>query len=432
MLELTIAFALIALNGLFALSELAVVSARKPRLRTMVGQGRPGAAAALALAEQPGRLLSTVQIGITLIGILAGAFSGAALSERFDTVLEGWGVPTRVAEPLAYVLVIGFITYLSVIVGELVPKHFALKNAEGVACAVAPSMTLISRVAAPVVWLFDASTRLVFRLIGGSAEGDAAITDQDIHTLMAEATSAGVIEPGEKRMIAGVMRLADRPVRGLMTPRTEVDWIDLNAGEEEMRQRLLTTPHSLLPAGEGSPDSMVGVVQTREVLAALLRGEPLDLRGRTRPAPVVPDTLDALDALETLRGATVPMALVHDEYGHFQGVVTPADALDAIAGLFQSDAGRQEPEAVRREDGSWLLSGAMPVDEMAEELGLVLPVDRGYQTVAGFVLAQLGHLPATGERVDALAWRFEVVDMDGRRIDKVIAARITGLSGTET
>jgi putative hemolysin len=422
--ELAVAAVLILLNGVFALSELAVVSARKARLKTMVVRRRPGARAALALAEEPGRFLSTVQIGITLVGILAGAYSGAALAERFDTVLEGWGMPTPVAEPLAYALVISAITYLSVVVGELVPKHLALRNPEGIACALAPTMTLISRVGAPVVWLLDASTRAVFRLFGQTAESANAITDEEIRTIVAEAETAGVIETDERRMISGVLRLGDRAVRGIMTPRTEVDGLDLQDDEETIRMRLVNTPHSRLPVSQGDPDNIIGVIQARELLAAMLSGKPLDVRGALRAAPIMPDTLDALDALNVLREADVLMGLVHDEYGHFEGVVTPADILDAIAGAFRSDEEAGEPEAVQREDGSWLLAGGMPADEMADQLGIALPPARDYETVGGFLISHLGHLPATGEATTVPGWRFEVVDLDGRRIDKVLATRL--------
>lgn len=424
MLELVIAAVLIVLNGVFALSELAIVSARKARLRMMADQARKGAAAALELAENPGRFLSTVQIGITLVGILAGAFSGAVLGARLTEALAFLGLARWLAEPLGYGLVIGAITFLSVVVGELVPKHLALKNAEGIACAVAPLMAAISKAAAPMVWLLDASTRLVFRLFGQSTESDSAVTEEEIKTIVAEAETAGVIETDERKMIAGVLRLGDRAVRGVMTPRTEVDWINLEDDVATIRRVLIESPHSRLPVGEGLQDNMLGVVQTRELLAALLRGEPLDPRGRLRPAPIIPDTLDALDALTVLREAEVPMALVHDEYGHFEGVLTPADILDAIAGAFRSDEGDDEPEAVQRDDGSWLLAGWMPADEMAEQLGIALPERRDYETVAGLVLAELHHLPQAGEKVEVFGWRFEVVDMDGRRIDKVLASRI--------
>ncbi len=424
MLELTIALVLIGFNGLFALSELAVVSSRRARLKLMAEQGRAGARAALALADDPGRFLSTVQIGITLVGILAGAFSGAALGARLSEVLSGYGLSPRFAEPIGYALVIGLITYLSVIIGELVPKHLALRNAEGIACAVAPAMTVVSRIAAPLVRLLDASTRAVFWLFGQSTAVESAVTEEEIRTMVAEAETAGVIESEERQMIAGVLRLGDRLVRGVMTPRTDVDWIDLADDEEEIRRRLRRTPHSRLPVVDGDPDNVVGVVMVRDVLADLLDGKPLDVRAHVRPAPVVPDTLDALEALNVLRTADVPMALVHDEYGHFEGIVTPADALEAIAGAFRSGVESPGDDAVQREDGSWLFSGSLPADEMADKLSVVLPSPRDYQTVAGLVIAHLHHLPQVGEYVDAFGWRFEVVDLDGRRIDKILARRV--------
>jgi putative hemolysin len=423
-LELAIAAFLIVLNGIFALSELAIVSARRARLKTLADSGRVGAGAALALAENPGRFLSTVQIGITLVGILAGAFSGAALGAMVTDLFLAQGMREWAAEALGYGLVIGAITYFSVVIGELVPKHLALRNAEGIACAVAPFMSFLSRAAAPLVWFLDASTRLVFRLFGTTTDNAAAVTEEEIKTIVAEAETAGVIEVDERRMISGVLRLGDRAVRGVMTPRTDVDWIDLTDDEAEIQKSLIDTPHSRVPVAEGDPDNMIGVIQSRELLASLLAGQPLDLRAHVRTAPVVPDTLDALDALNVLREAEVPMALVHDEYGHFEGVVTPADILDAIAGAFRSDEETSEPEALQRDDGSWLLAGWMPADEMAEQLGLVLPENRGYETVAGLVIGELQHLPATGEAVETLGWRFEVIDMDGRRIDKILASRL--------
>lgn len=421
MIELVIAFVLIGINGVFALSELAVVSARRPRLKTMVDQRRKGAAAALKLAEDPGRFLSTVQIGITLVGILAGAFSGAALGQMLSVELLSRGVPERFAEPLGFTIVIGAITYLSVIIGELVPKQLALRHAEAIACAMAPFMTWLSRAALPAVWLLDASTKAVFRLFRLEAGPDTAVTEEEIKTIVAEATTAGVIDQDERRMISGVLRLGDRPVRGLLTPRTDVDWIDLADGPDGLREALLETRHSRLPVADGDPDNIVGVVQSRDILAALLQGRTPDLRAHLKPAPVVPDTVDALDVLAILRDAEVPMVVVHDEYGHFEGIVTPADILETIAGVFRSEGDAEEADAFQRADGSWLLAGSMPVDDMADTLGVRLPEQREYHTVAGFLISSLQHLPATGETVDALDWRFEIVDMDGRRIDKVLA-----------
>jgi putative hemolysin len=422
--EIAVVLVLITLNGLFALSELAVVSSRRSRLRSLAQEGRRGANRALALASDPSRFLSTVQIGITAVGLAAGAYSGATLSADLTGILLEQGMPERAAEWLAYVGVFSAITYLSLIVGELVPKNLALRHAESIACAVAPLMTTLSRVAAPAVWLLDISTKAVFWLLRQKQQRQTTVTEEEIKMLIAEAERAGVLETGEHRMISGVLRLGDRPVRGLMTPRTEVDWLDITAGDDTIRQRVIGSTHSRLPVGEGEPDKLIGVVTTRELLAVLLSGKPLDVRACVRKAPFIPDRTDALDALEMLRDAEVPMALIHDEYGHFQGVVTPADILEAIAGVFRSDADTAEPAAVARDDGSWLLAGWMPADEMADQLGITLPARREYQTVAGFVLAYLQRLPTAGEQVEVSGWRFEVVDLDGRRIDKVLASRL--------
>ena len=422
--ELLIVLALILLNGVFALSELAVVSARLPRLRALAAASHPGAAKALALTSDPGRFLSAVQIGITLIGIINGAYSGETFGEYAVGTLKSMGTPASVAGPLGYGSVILVITYLSVIIGELVPKNLALRNAERIACRVAPFMSAVAVAAKPAVWLLDTSTQLVFRLLGRTTESAHRVTDEEIRALILEAESSGVLESGERELISGVMRLADRAVVGLMTPRTDVDWIDISATEDDIRQRLITTPHSRLPVGDGSSDALIGVVQTRDLLAGMLRGQGLELRAHIRKAPIVPETMDALDVLAVLRDAEVPMALIHNEYGDFEGLVTPADILEAIAGVFKSDNAELDPHAVERADGSWLLSGAMPVDEMADAIGLDLPQQRAYETVAGFVLAHLQHLPRVGETIDARGWVFEVIDLDGRRIDKVLASRL--------
>jgi len=422
-LEIAIICLLVVLNGVFALSELAIVSSRRLRLKSYADAGRSGAKAALELSQDPGRFLSTVQIGITLVGILAGAYSGASLGAQLEEELVRQGMTRAVAEPLGFGLVIIAITYATLVIGELVPKNFALRNPEPIACAVAPAMLFLSRLAAPVVWLLDISTKGVFRLTGHKPVAEEAVTEEEIKTLVAEAETAGVLETGERELISGVLRLGDRAVRGLMTPRTDVDWIDISGDEEAIRNKLIETPHSRLPVAEGSFDAMIGVVQTRELLAALLTGAALDVGKHVREAPIIPESTDALQVLSVLRDAKVPMALIHDEYGHFEGLVTPADVLEAIAGVFRSDTEEAEPHAVQRDDGSWLLSGSMPADEMADKLGIVLPEKRDYQTVAGLVLSSLRHLPQVGESVQISGWRFEVVDLDGRRIDKVLAHR---------
>lgn len=406
------------------MSELAIVSSRKSRLKAMAADSRAGANVALRLAEDPGRFLSTVQIGITLVGILAGVFSGAALADMLADYLRELGLSPLAANAVGYTVVVALITYFSVVVGELVPKHFALRNPERIACVMAPPMDLLSRVAAPIVWLLDSSTRMLFRLLGGDSSKETAVTEEEIKSLVAEAATAGVIENDESRMISAVLRLGDRPVRSIMTPRTDVVWLDLDETSEEIVERLRACNHSLIPVARGEIENIVGVVKVRELLGPALAGEKLDLESHLHQAPVVPDTLDALDALQVLKDADVPMALVHDEYGHFDGVITPADILDALAGAFPTGEAEEEPAAVQREDGSWLIAGWMSADDLSEQVGVVLPEKRDYETVAGLVINRLQHLPVTGEKVEAYGWRFEVVDLDGRRIDKLIATRL--------
>jgi putative hemolysin len=425
-LEIGTLIVLIIVNGLLAMSELAIVSARPARLKAMIDRSVPGSRRALQLSSDPGRFLSTVQIGITLVAVASGAFSGATLGERLGDALADNGVSLRFAHALGVSIVIAVITYFSLIVGELVPKQLALRNPETIAVRAAPFMTVIARVAAPLAWFLDLSGRGLLWLLGQREANEDRVTDEEIKMLVAEAEHHGTIESDERRMIAGVMRLGDRAVRAVMTPRTEVDWINLNAEPAVLRKTLLETEHSRLPVGEGSVDAMVGVIQTREVLAAALAGKPLDARPYVRTAPIVHDQADALDVLTTLRESEVPVALVHDEYGHFEGIVTPADILEAITGVFRADADVDEPALVHREDGSMLLAGYMPADEMADHLGINLPESRDYETVAGYILSHMHHLPATGEVVDAQGWRFEVVDLDGRRIDKIIASRLPG------
>jgi putative hemolysin len=416
---------LVGLNGLFAMAELAIVSSRKPRLKAMAKAGKRGAQSALDLAAEPGRFLSTVQIGITLIGILAGAYSGASLGGPTGERIALLGIEPETAATVGFVLVIMVTTYASLIIGELVPKQFALRSPEPIAAALALPMLWTARVTAPLVWLLDRTSALIFRLLRLRRENTNKVTAEELHLVVAEAHSAGVLEEYERAIISGVVRLADRPTREVMTPRTEVDWVDVDATPEEIREALRETPHSRLPVAEGSVDKLVGVVQARDIVTAFIDGKPLDLRALMREAPVVPDQTDAMDTLAVLRDADVPMAFVHDEYGHFEGVVTPADLLAALAGAFASDfeAGREAP-LVEREDGSWWVSGSLPADALSDQLGIALPEDRDYATTAGFALSILKHIPEVGERFAHGGWQFEIVDMDGFKIDKLLASQI--------
>ena len=417
--SLAIILALMVVNALFAMSELAIVSARKPRLEAMARRGRTGARVAIELSADPGKFLSTVQIGITLTAVLAGAFSGAALGEPVGERLEYLGLGHEAADRWGFGLVIVATTYLSLVVGELVPKQIALSAPEPIAAFAARPMRWLSRAAAPFVWLLEHSSRLLIRLLGLHRTRDSQVTAEELHLVVAEASTAGVIEENERAIISGVVRLADRPVREVMTPRTEVEWIDLGAAPD-----LAALPHSRMPVGRRSVDELIGVVQARELLAASLSGAGVDLAVLMRAVPVVPDQMDAMDALQVLREADVPMAFVHDEYGHFDGLITPVDLLAAIAGSFASDQDEgTDPPLVERADGSWLVSGSLPADQLADKLDVPLPEDRDYATVAGFALSVLKRLPSVGDTFRHDNWAFEVVDMDGRKIDKLIASR---------
>ncbi|KQU99764.1 hemolysin family protein [Devosia sp. Root105] len=410
-------------NGLLAMSELAVVSSRPARLKVLAAEGKRGATVALKLQEDPGKFLSSVQIGITLVGVLSGAFSGATLGERLGDTLIGAGINPTVAAPLGVGIVVIIITYLQLIVGELVPKQIALRDSEGVAARVAPAMALIASIAAPLVWLLDISGKLVLRLLGQSGETDERVTDEEVKTLIAEAEHAGVLETEERHMISGVMRFADRSARGLMTPRLDVELLDLSETQEEMIEKLRATRHSVLPVQDGAVDTIVGVIVRKDLVENVLAREPLDMRTLVKQAPVVMDRSSALDVLKAIRGSLVHMALVFDEYGHFEGIVTPGDILEAITGAFQEEEG-DEKAYVTREDGSYLVSGWMQVDEFQAHLGVPVPKDAKFETVAGFVLAELNHLPAVGETFERGHWRFEVLDLDGRRIDKILVTRL--------
>ncbi len=422
-LELLIVAVLTVVNGLLAMSELAVVSARPARLRSLANEGVTGASVALKLQQDPGKFLSSVQIGITLVGVLSGAFSGATLGDRLSQTLIGAGLDPAIAAPLGVGIVVIAITYLSLIIGELVPKQIALRDAEGVACRVAPVMVVVATVAAPLVWLLDISGKAVLRLLGQSGQTEEKVTDEEVKSLIAEAESAGVLESEERHMITGVMRLADRSARGLMTPRLDVELLDLADPDDEIFEKLRKTRHSVLPVQDGPVDSIIGVIVRKDLVDNALAAEPVDVRALVKQAPVVMDRSSALDALKAIRASLVHMALVFDEYGHFEGIVTPGDILEAITGAFQEEGG-DEDAFTQREDGSFLVSGWMQVDEFEDKIGVPIPKDAKFETVAGYVLAELNHLPAVGEFFERGDWRLEVIDLDNRRIDKVLVTRI--------
>ncbi|WP_120076329.1 hemolysin family protein [Aurantiacibacter odishensis] len=415
---------LIVLNGVFAMSELAIVSARTARLRMAAEKGSKGAAVAMRLASDPGKFLSTVQIGITLIGIIAGAVSGATLGEPVGQRIAALGVDPDLADNLGIALMIGLTTYFTLVVGELVPKQLALRAAEPISIVMALPMDLLARATAPFVWLLDKSSGLMLSLLGIRHKGDHNLTSEELRMILADATRTGVIEEQEHAILAGIMRLQERPVRELMTPRTEIDWLDIDADESEIRLTIAESPHSLLPVAEGSPDKVLGVVKVREVLTLLMTGQAVVLDEMLRKSEVLPDQLDAMDALRVLQQSGTGMAMVHDEYGHLDGIVTTADLLSAIAGDFASHQDEGDtPMFTEREDGSYLVSGALAADALAERLDIEFPEHKEFATAAGYVLYVLKHLPAEGEHFTEQGWRFEIVDMDGRKIDKLLVSK---------
>jgi putative hemolysin len=422
--ELLLILFLILLNGFFAMSEMAVVAARKARLAARAAKGDRRARRVLKIAERPGRFLSTVQVGITLVGILTGAIGGATVGERLGELFARIPALAPIADAAGFVAVVILTTYLSLILGELVPKQLALSRAERIATAVAGPMRFLSIAAAPVVSFLEGSTNLVMRAIGLRKVGGDHVSEEEVRTLIAEGTKAGVFEPAEKDMMIAVMRLADRPARAFMTPRPDIVWLDLEDSPEETRRRLLASKFSRLPVAKGSLDEVIGVVQRTDLLDRYLEGKPLRLAEVVRQAPVVHDAAPALKVLQSLKESPVHLALVVDEYGALEGLVTATDVLQAIVGEFREQG--VEPALVhRREDGSWLMDGGLSTHQVQDTLGLSdFPTDRGFHTLAGFVLGELEHVPTPGEAFEWNGYRFEVVDMDGRRIDKVLVSRL--------
>jgi len=420
-LEILIIVALIGVNALLAMGELAVVSSRKARLQAMVRKGVRGAAAALALAEDPHRFLPTVQVGITAVGVLAGAFGGATLAARLGAVLDTLPLVAPRGEAIAFAIVVVLITLASIVLGELVPKTLALRRPEAVAAALAPVLTALAWLTSPAVWLLKSLSGWVLALFGATRPAESAITEEEVKALVQESAAAGVIEQGERQIIERVLRLPDRSVRAVMTPRTEVAWLDRADPPEEIAAQIRRAPHARLVVCDGSLDNVVGVVRAKDLLDQVLGGETLRLAAALRRAPALPDSMSILAALEILRHEPLGLALVVDEYGSFEGVVTAFDMLEAIVGEVAAGGGDVAPTCVRREDGSWLMDGLLPIEEVRARLGLsALPDEGDYHTLAGLILTLAGRIPVEGDQV---AWQnlvFEIVDMDGRRIDKVI------------
>jgi putative hemolysin len=420
--EVLIIFFLILVNGFFSLSEMALVAAKRSRLQAAAEQGRSGARSALALIEDPTTLLSAIQIGITLISIFTGVYSGATLAERLGRTLLVYGVPEQYAEKLSFGLVVFVVTFVSLIVGELIPKRVALLHADTLAIHVAPFMRWFARVMAPFVWLLRKSVNAFLRLIPVSAAPQAAVTEDDVRALVAEGTRAGVFLASERRLLEGVLALADRKVGSIMIPRQDVIWLDLDEPIETLWQQAKESGHARFLVAREKLDNLLGVITLADLSEAVHRGK-LDPRDLSPPLHV-PDSISVLQLLDQFQRSSTHLGVVTDEYGEIEGITTPIDILKAIAGELPELGSRERPEAIQRADGSWLIDGHLPIEELQRRLSRRDMVGKDYHTVAGFVLARLGRIPKAG---DTLTWRdlrIEIVDMDGVRIDKILLAKI--------
>jgi putative hemolysin len=416
---------LILLNGFFALSEMALVSAKRSRLQAAADQGKTGARSALALMEDPTSLLSAIQIGITLIGIFNGVYGGVTVAEPLAEILVRNGLATNTAQSVAYGIVVVIITYVTLIIGELVPKRIALTHAETLAIRVAPIMRLFSTAMAPGVWLLRASVNAVLKILPISAAPQAAVTEDDVRSLVAEGTRTGVFLASERRLLEGVLALADRKVGSIMIPRQDVIWLDIDDPIDSLWKQAKESGHARFLVARGKFDNLLGMITLANLSEVVHRGK-LDAETDLEPPLHIPDSITVLQLLDQFQRSSTHLAVVTDEYGEIEGITTPIDILKAIAGELPELGSRERPEALQREDGSWLIDGHLPIEELQRRLGRRDMAAREYQTVAGFVLARLGRIPKAG---DTLTWRdlkVEIVDMDGVRIDKILLSKLKG------
>jgi putative hemolysin len=433
-IEILILIGLILVNGFFAMVEMAVVSARKARLQQDAEKGSRGARTALATAEEPTRFLSTVQIGITSVGILAGVFGGATIAEELSLVFEKYSRLAPYSETLGAAIVVIIITYLTLVLGELVPKRLALNNSEKIAVATAPFMQGLSRLSTPLVSILSASTDAVLRVLGVKPSDEPSISEEEIKIMIELGTDTGVFEVTEHDILERVFRLNDRPISSLMTSRLEIDWLDVENSIEENMRKVIASGHSNFVVCKGNLQNIVGIARTKDLLAQYAQGKPVTLTTSAQLPPIVPEKMKALDAVELMRNEKSPFVMVMDEYGTIEGMFTFTDVLEAIVGDIPGmDEMGEEPEATRREDGSWLFDGRMAVDDLQVILDLdELPAkDSDYDTVGGLVMSQLRRIPETGDYLDWKKLRFEVVDMDGHRVDKVLVIPLTSSSDAE-
>lgn len=420
-LELAVVVGLVLINGFFALSEMAIVSSRRMRLQQMAESGSAGAARALALSENPGKFLSSVQVGITLIGILSGAFGGATLGARLGGVLDDYTFVYPYGERVAFTLVVVLITALSVIVGELVPKRIALANPEPIAARVSRPLEWVALIGRPFVWFFERSTAVALTLLGVRDRGSQSVTEEEVKFAIAEGTEAGVIDAVEEEMIHGVLELADRSVASIMTPRPDVYWIDLDDEQDTIARDVAECPYSrIVIARDGDISHPLGVVQKKDLVEDLIRGNGIRMEAQLREPAHVPESIPAMRMLQIFRTTPLHVAFVLDEYGDFQGLVTLTDIMSAVAGELPEDHKQPPQELVKRDDGSWLVDGRAAIDDVKETLGLRTETNGDFHTAAGLALERMARIPDEGEHFELDGWRIEVVDMDGNRIDKLL------------
>ena len=432
-LDVFLLFCLICLNGVFSMSEIALVTSRRARLQVLSEDGNKGADKAIKLQDNPNWALSTIQVGITSIGILSGMVGEASLAGPVAEALTGWGVPADTARVLGVVVVVVFVTYFSIVLGELVPKRLGQGSPEMLACLVSRPLSALSLVMSPFVKLLSSSTEVILKVLGLDKDKGSGVTEEEIHQMVVEGSEAGTIEVQERDMVRNVFRLDDRTIGTLMTPRNEIEWIDMQDSVEDNIKKLVTSKHSRLPVCDGALDNIKGLCSTRYLLQQIVEAGKVDFTTHMLPVVYVPESLTGLELLDNFKENDVPVAIVVDEYGSVQGLVSPRDVLEAIAGEFKSVQG-EDDWAIKREDGSLLVDGMMPVPELKDQLNLkTLPneADGRYNTMAGMIIWMTGHLPKTGDVVTWDNWRFEVVDMDGHRIDKVLVSCIEDKAETE-
>ena len=426
LLEVVIIFCLLLANGVFAMAEISVVSARKGRLKKLADEGSGQAQAALALAEEPTRFLSTVQIGITLIGILAGAFGGATLSEEVAAMAARVPVLEPYSTAIGLVVVVGAITYFSLVIGELVPKRVGLNNPEKRAMLVAGPMNVLSKLAGPFVWILTVSTELVLKIFGFGKQAETPPSDEEVTHLIEQGAAAGVFHKGERAMVEGVLRLDETSVTEIMTLRGEIVFLNIADADEVNWRKIVASGHSHFPVYEGTRDHVIGMVSVKALWANVAFGLPSKLSDHLTKPLVVPRSIAIVQLLETFKKTGKHLALVTDEYGSIQGIASLIDVMEAIVGDLPQPGDRQAPKAVQREDGSWLVDGSMGIDDLKSrfKFGLMPGEDHGdFETLGGFLLARFGHIPSVGEHFEWNGWRFEIVDMDRHRVDKVLLAK---------